>query len=116
MIRHPVQGKPPVAVAEHITTEHSVLNISHFLDVFRRREVLLYTTSIKPKHLIIDRSMTLLLAVLRSFNGETTSQFLHRCYRIIKGIAEEDDYNHVMVHACIAHVMKSMKNDLKRIW
>ena len=53
--------------------------------------------------------------MLRAFNHESVPDFLNRCFRIVNGIADEADFGKVMVHACIAHVMKSMKNDLKKI-
>ena len=54
--------QPPVAVAEFISTEHSVLAISHFIECFRRSEGLLYgyKNIIIPKHVVIDRSLVLL--------------------------------------------------------
>ena len=52
--------QPPVA--EFISTEHSVLAISHFIECFRRSEGLLYgyKNIIIPKHVVIDRSLVLL--------------------------------------------------------
>ena len=75
----------------------------------------MYKTVTIPKHLVIDRSMTLLISVLQAFNHESVPNFLNRCFRIVNGIADEADFGKVMVHACIAHVMKSIKNDLKKI-
>ena len=34
VIKHPIQGEPPVAVAEFISTENSLLAVSHFLESF----------------------------------------------------------------------------------
>ena len=38
VIKHPVRGKPPIAVAELISTDHTVLTVSYFLNCFRRAE------------------------------------------------------------------------------
>ena len=116
VIKHPKKGNPPVALAEFITGDQSVLSIHHFLNTFIRHESILYKTSIKPKHIVIDRSMTLLISILQAYNMESISDYLHRCFRIIMGMGEETDYEKSMVHACIAHVMKSMKHHLKTFW
>ena len=69
----------PVAVAEFISTEHSVIAVSHFLECFRRAEGLLfgYGNVVLPKHVVIDRSLVLLLSFLRVYNFETLSEYLY---------------------------------------
>ena len=44
VIKHPVDGKAPIVVAELITEDHTVLSTS-FLQSFRRAETLLYGAS-----------------------------------------------------------------------
>ena len=115
MIKHPCGGAP-VAIAEFIAAEHSVLAISHFIESFRRAEACIYgyKNVITPKHVVIDRSLVLLLSFLRVYNFETVSDYLHRCFRVVMGCAEDpDDFNKLFVHACISHVMNSAKSDLR---
>ena len=42
VLMHPVIDKPPLAVAELITADHSVLSISYFIEAFCRAEGLLF--------------------------------------------------------------------------
>ena len=42
VVKHPILHKPPIAVAELITADHTVLSISFFLQHFRRAESLLF--------------------------------------------------------------------------
>lgn len=78
VIKHPCGGAP-VAIAEFIAAEHSVLAVSHFLESFRRAEACIYgyKNVITPKHVVIDRSLVLLLSFLRVYNFETVSDYLH---------------------------------------
>lgn len=86
---------PPVAVAELITTDHSVpaTCISQFIQFFRYSEGLLYGLSNVriPIHLVIDRSLVLLLSFLREFNFETISGYFNRCFRMVTGCSEKTD-------------------------
>lgn len=117
VLRNPTKGCPPVAVAEFVSSEHSVLAISHFLEVFRRAEYLLFGNGnvTLPKKFVIDRSITLFLTFLKVFYRENLSLYLHRCFRIVLGCCEDGDLEKGFVYACISHVMKSMKHDLKTL-
>ena len=108
------------AVAEFISTEHSAIAVSHFIECFRRAEGLLfgYGNVVLPiKHVVIDRSLVLLLSFLHVYNFETLSEYLHRCFRIVTGCStDEVDFNKLFIHACVSHVMKSIKVDLMKIF
>lgn len=117
VVGHPKEGRPPVAVAELISTEHSVLALSHFLQDFRRHEGKLYgyANMVSPKCAVIDRSMVLLLTFLQVFNMESLSDYLHRCFRILTGCQSDIDDKKTMVYACLSHVMNSAKLDMKKL-
>ena len=117
VLRHPNNEFGPVAVGEMITTEHTVTAISHFLECFRRAEATLYgwKNMSTPHHIIIDRSMVLLNSFLKVYNLESISQYLHRCYRVVSGCAEEGDYERVFVLSCVSHVMNSAKHLCRRL-
>ena len=57
VMKHPVLKRPPLAVAELISTEHTIMAISHFLEVVRRAEGLLYSSLVKPRVVVIDQSV-----------------------------------------------------------
>ena len=117
VLKHPKANNPPVAVAELISSEHSVLAICHFLESFRRAEGLLYgsTNLVKPRIVVVDRSMVLLTSFLRVYNLETMSSYLHQCFRVVTGYGSDDDCQKLFVLACIAHVMKNAKDEFKRV-
>lgn len=108
-------NKSPVAVAEFISSEHSVFAVSHFLESFRYSEGLMYNfKNIRmPAHVVIDRSLVLLLSFLRVYNSETLSDFLHRCFRLVTQTSSDDaDTKKVFIHACKSHCLKSAKADI----
>ena len=107
VIKHPCGGAP-VAIADFIAAEHSVLAVSHFIESFRRAEAYIYGY----KNVVVDRSLVLLLNLLRVYNFETVSDYLHRCFRVVMGCAEDPDET---VHAYISHVMSSAKRDLRKL-
>ena len=93
VLSHPHSDCPPVAVAELISTEHSALAISHFLECFRKSEGLIYGY----KHVIIP-SLILLLSFLHVY----ISHYLHRCFRIVNGCCtDKADYDKLFIQACV---------------
>ena len=75
VLKHPSQGKPPIAVAEMISTDHSANALAYFIRTFRHHEGKLYGFGklIQPARVIIDRSLVLLIAFLEVYNRETIS-------------------------------------------
>ena len=114
---HKASKSPPVAVAEFITTEHSVMAVSHFLESFRYSEGLIYgfKNICMPIRVVIDRSLVLLPSFLRMYNFETLSDYLHRCFRIANNCCDPSDTSKMFVHACTSHCMKSARTDLQKI-
>ena len=116
VVQHPSKNCPPVAVAELITTEHSVMPVSHFLQDFRRHEGALYGYSnlTVPRYVVIDRSLVLLLSFLQVFNKETLNDYLHRCFKMMTDVTFVVE-GKMAIFACISHVMKSAKHDMRRL-
>ena len=114
VMQHPVRANnPPVAVAEYLTADQSSLSIGHFLECFLKAEEKLYGMPVQPIKIVIDRSPTLLKSCTKVFFNETVSAYLHRCFRIVIGCPDASDFDKGFIFACIAHVMKSIKHDLK---
>ena len=101
---------PPVAVCELITADHSVLSLSMFLETFRYSEGALYGFSkvVTPRHIVIDRSLVLLLSFLKVYNCETLSEYLSRCFDLVTGcsIDPEAAWRKAMLHACKSHCIE----------
>ena len=115
VVKHPVLKRPPVAVAELLSTEHTIMAISHFLEVVRRAEGLLYSSLVKPRVVVIDRSVVLLTSFLKVFNSETVSEYLHRCFKVVFACGSEKDLKKLFVLACVSHIMKNAKDDMRKI-
>ena len=116
VLKHPISGRSPIPVAELITSDHTVLSISFFLEAFRRAEGLLFGTGnlIRPLQVIIDRSIVLLLSFLHTFNNETLHEYLHRSFRVVTGTSTSKDERKIFPHACLSHVMNSAKKECKK--
>ena len=114
VLKHPTKDKPPIAVAELITSDHTVLSISYFLESFRRAERILFSQPSKPQQIIIDRSHVLLLSFLHVYNAETLQEYLLRAFRIVTGTAKPQDAGKKSPHACKNHVMNSAKKECKK--
>ena len=116
VVSHPI-SKVSVAIAEFVSADHSVPAVCNFLQVFRRGEAQIFGYGCKatPCHVITDRSRVLLLSFLSVYNEESLNAYLKRCFRIVTNSAEEEDFSGVFVLACISHVMKNAKEDLKRL-
>ena len=106
VLEHPVIDKPPLALAQLITADHSVLSISYFIEAFCRAEGLLFRFSrlCKPQQVIIDRSQVLLLSFLHVYNRETLQEYLLRSFRIVTGTPKPQDLGKISPHACKSHV------------
>ena len=85
VIKHPVEGKGPIPVAELITSDHTVLSLCYFMETFRRAEGLIFGFSsiTYPLQFIIDRSMVLLLSILHVYHSGSLQDYLERTFRIV---------------------------------
>ena len=116
VVKHPVPHKPPIAVAELITADHTVHSISFFLQSFRPAESVLFGSAnlAQPAKIIIDRSMVLLLSFLQVYNMESLHDYLNRTFRVVTGAATLKDGHKISPHACKSHVMNSAKRECKK--
>ena len=111
VLQHPHEGQSPVAVAEMITCEQSTTAVSYFLENFRRQEGIVFgfQNIVQPRTVVIDRSLVLLQSFLRVFNTESTTDYVNRCFRIVNGVAADEDFQKTFMYACVSHVMNSAK-------
>jgi len=66
--RHPMAGKPPLAVASHFTTSHNIPSVFYFIGSFCHAESLLYRNNkTLPKLVMCDGSMALIQSVIQPF-------------------------------------------------
>ena len=109
LVRHPLQGGTALPVATNLTTRHDALSISSFLDFFLKAVTKIIGSKSKPIMIMIDGSMAMWNAVLRSFADETRFAYYSRCWRIITGRASQSDLNKTFVLNCYSHAMRAAK-------
>ena len=116
VIKHPVEGKAPIPVAELITSDHTVLSLCYFMETFRHAEGLIFGFSsiTYPLQFIIDHSMVLLLSILHVYNSESLQDYLEHIFRIVTGSGTVKDFRKVSPHACTSHVMHSASKNCKK--
>ena len=117
VVPQPGKGQVPIAVAEFISSSHSMLTISHFLNTFHYGETKLFGgTTCQPKYVIMDRSSAILGSILSSFNNESTINFYKRMYHLVTtSLKNLDEYfTKVIPHACLSHIIKDAKTEIKR--
>ena len=111
VVPQPNKGQAPIAFAEFISSSHSMLTISHFLNTFHYGETKLFgVTTCQPKYVIMDRSSAIFGSVLSSFNSESTIDFYKRMYHLITtSLKNFDEYcTKVIPHARLSHIMNEV--------
>ena len=109
LVRHPVEGGTALPIATSLTTRHDAVSISHFLDYFLKTASKILRSKPKPIMIMIDGSMAMWNAVLRSFCDETRSRYYDRCWRIVTGKAGPQDLEKTIVINCFSHAMRAAK-------
>lgn len=66
----------------------------------------------RPAVILSDRAHVFLQGALHIFNEENFEQFLSRAYRIVNKKALPGDLSKTNVHACLAHFMMVVKENL----
>jgi len=113
-VRHPVAGKPPLAVASHFTTSHNIPSISYFISSFCHAASLLYRNNkTLPKLVCATAAWLLFNPLFQSFFKENLQSFLDRCVLIASG-----QYTHSMtelpfLHLCASHFLKNARTIVK---
>ena len=116
VIRHPVEGEPPLPVAEMVTSDQSAGNIRTFIERFRRDESRLYNGHMSgPRQINTDYSRAILLAVLKEFNNETMVNFLARAFRIVNKRGLETDFTLTIPHVGCSHFMHIVHKKIKQL-
>ncbi|PIK36871.1 putative poly [Apostichopus japonicus] len=108
----------PCPIAELISTNQSEPTISNWLQLFRYREKSIYgfRNLTTPCLISSDRSLPLLVSSLKVFSGETMKQYLERSWRIVSGVASDEDLNGMVVHSGLCHFMKDGKEYCRKYY
>eukprot|EP00731_Ephydatia_muelleri_P021721 Em0014g312a len=113
VLKHPNEGKSPLAVAELITEDHTVLSVSFFLQSLRRAESQLYNSSnlTIPPQVIIDRSQVLLISFLNVYNMESIEEYLHRTFRKMLYCSKMESKQMKSAYNSLADFINSLDKD-----
>eukprot|EP00731_Ephydatia_muelleri_P016918 Em0010g16a len=113
VLKHPNEGKSPLAVAELITEDHTVLSVSFFLQSLRRAESQLYNSLnlTIPPQVIIDRSQVLLISFLNVYNMESIEEYLHRTFRIMLYCSKMESKQMKSTYNSLADFINSLDKD-----
>ena len=112
------RGGPSLPIAVMLSESHSTMDIVHWINCFieKYRQVYGYgKTFPKPPVIHSDRATAFLVAGIQIFNNdETMARYIERCWRIVKRSGTARDIELTVVHACLGHFMKNVKNNASK--
>ncbi|CAF1932538.1 unnamed protein product [Rotaria magnacalcarata] len=98
-----------------LSASHGTMDIVHWMNCFIEKYKQVYGFSYPfPKSPVIhsDRASVFLLAGIQIFNqDETMDRYIERCWRILQRTATKRDLEITIVHACLGHFMKNVRNN-----
>ena len=83
---HPSGNAPPLALFEHITSEHNILSIRQLFLRFKETELKLFGNYKAPLRIVTDFSKAMIQADFQEYLRENIAQYLSPMFRITKGI------------------------------
>lgn len=97
-------------VCDFITTRHTseaiqsrLLTFNHYVSIVNNNKL------VKPTFIVTDMPYALINACVRSFNDESLSRFLHRCYRYLMIRSTLDVIsNTTFIVICYSHMIKTV--------
>nr|XP_039252651.1 uncharacterized protein LOC120329920 isoform X1 [Styela clava]XP_039252659.1 uncharacterized protein LOC120329920 isoform X1 [Styela clava] len=107
LIRNPYRGNISLPVATYVTSRHRAIDISSFLDQVQALQVSELGQCKKPRQIMIDGSMAMWNAVLKSYCGETRVDYYNRCFRIVSGNPILHDFKLPIIQNCYSHAMRA---------
>ena len=116
VVPQPNKGQAPIAVADLISSSHSMLTISRFLNTFIMGKL----SCLEAPHVSPSiSSRTEVQQYLDPFSlPESTIEFYKRMYHLVTtSLKNFDEYcTKVISHACLSHNIKDAKTEIKRRW
>lgn len=107
VVRHPLKGNAPFAVASFVSDSHNIASIKNFISQFKQDETKLFGSKPVAKLFICDSSMALIRSVLSAFMDESLESYNIRCYTIATGHATQSMLNRPFIHLCASHIIKN---------
>ncbi|KAL2081754.1 hypothetical protein ACEWY4_023607 [Coilia grayii] len=101
-------------IACMITEQHTQNSLEHFLRTVREYEMKVFGTNSQPIQINSDRSVVLLNSSLKVLNSESMQNYLQRCWRIVNGLANDNDFKLTTLRTCKSHLMKQASELCKK--
>ncbi|KAL2096818.1 hypothetical protein ACEWY4_006025 [Coilia grayii] len=101
-------------IACMITEQHTQNSLEHFLRTVREYEMKVFGTNSQPIQINSDRSVVLLNSSLKFLNSESMQNYLQRCWRIVNGLANDNDFKLTTLRTCKSHLMKQASELCKK--
>ena len=108
-VRHPLSEKPPLPVAEYITSNHSKDHLVFFISHVNKyvRSMTSHSSPIFPKIIVLAFSLAIVEGVLDSFNKINLLGYLDKCYKILK--EEREEYLNTIPVICSGLLIHAIK-------
>ena len=97
---HPSGNVPPLALFEHITSEHNILSIRQPFLRFKETELKLFGNYKVPLRIVTDFSKAMIQADFQEYLRENIAQYLSPMFRITKGINPDQENKTTKLHVC----------------
>ena len=114
-VKRPTGKTPSIAIAEHITSNHSVFSIRNLFSKLREIEYQIYQQNVFPKLVITDNSKAIIQAVLNELNRETLEEYLKRIYGIIFEDQKTENTQKNQIRLCSYHILRNNYAKLKEL-
>ena len=111
-IKHPEAKISPIPIAEMLTSDHTNVEISHFLSkwLYAAKQVL--NKEFIPAHIEIDFSWAMLHGVCRSFNQVNLEEYLTSCWELNATNNFPMIRSRTVIHLCSAHIIRRFSYQL----
>ena len=116
-IRHPEAKISPIPLAEMLSSDHTNVEITHFLNRWQYTAKKVLNKEFTPTHVEVDFSLAMLHSTCQSFNHENFENYLKSCWQISKTswqISESKLLPKTVIHICTAHIMHRFSYKLDR--
>ena len=114
IVRHPEAQISPLPLAEMLSSEHTNVEIIHFLNKWFYNVKLLLTKETTVTHVEVDFSWPMLHSVCNCFNGESQDMYLIACW---ERISPDEICTHAIktvLHICSAHIINRFSYKIER--
>ena len=114
VLQNPYPQNTPIPIVEYISSCHTAESIRLMICKLKEKEKDIFGCRVVTPALIMsDFSIAIIIASLREFN-KSPEEFMECGYRIITGVATENEAKKTIHHVCSAHMMKLIKGHAQK--